>query len=102
MTGLLQAEEYDLVIRDGRAMDPEISLDAVRHVGIRKGRLQVGAHAVLIVFDPKAVRDRSTFAEANQSSTGFRYLLVQGTPVVSESKLLENTFPGQGLRAPAK
>ena len=88
MTGLLQAEEYDLAIRDGRAMDPEVSLDAVRHVGIRKGRLQVGAHADLILFDPKTVRDRSTFAEANQSSTGFRYILVQGMPVVSESKLL--------------
>lgn len=37
LAGLLQAEEYDLVIRGGRAMDPETGLDAVRHVGIRKG-----------------------------------------------------------------
>ena len=67
-----------------------------------KGRLKIGAHADLIVFDPKTVRDRSTFANAGQPSTGFRFVLVQGTPVVSEGKLLENTFPGQGLRAPVR
>ena len=81
---------------------PAQRLEARAPIMKRKGRLQVGAHADLIVFDPKTVRDRSTFAEANQSSTGFRYVLVQGTPIVSEGKLLENTFPGQGLRAPAK
>jgi N-acyl-D-aspartate/D-glutamate deacylase len=30
---------YDLVIRDGRVMDPESGLDAVRHVGIAEGRI---------------------------------------------------------------
>jgi N-acyl-D-aspartate/D-glutamate deacylase len=30
---------YDLVIRDGRVMDPESGLDAVRHVGITGGRI---------------------------------------------------------------
>ena len=37
LAGLLQAEEYDMVIRGGRAMDPETGLDAFRHIGIRKG-----------------------------------------------------------------
>lgn len=32
-------EEYDLVIRGGRVMDPESGLDAVRDVGIRKGAI---------------------------------------------------------------
>ena len=37
LASLLQAEEYDLVIQGGRAMDPETGLDAIRHIGIRKG-----------------------------------------------------------------
>ena len=31
-------EEFDLVVANGRVMDPESGLDAVRHVGIRGGR----------------------------------------------------------------
>jgi N-acyl-D-aspartate/D-glutamate deacylase len=33
------AETYDLVIADGRVMDPESGLDAVRNVGIRGGKI---------------------------------------------------------------
>jgi N-acyl-D-aspartate/D-glutamate deacylase len=35
----LQAQPFDLVIANGRAMDPETKLDAVRHIGIRNGRI---------------------------------------------------------------
>src|SRR5262245_45283098 len=31
---------YDLVIANGRVMDPESGLDAVRHVGIRAGKIE--------------------------------------------------------------
>ena len=31
---------YDLVIANGRVMDPESGLDAVRHVGIRGGTIE--------------------------------------------------------------
>jgi N-acyl-D-aspartate/D-glutamate deacylase len=31
---------FDLVIANGRVMDPESSLDAVRHVGVRGGRIE--------------------------------------------------------------
>ncbi|HEU4787405.1 MAG TPA: hypothetical protein VFS57_08360, partial [Gemmatimonadaceae bacterium] len=37
-TGTAQGR-YDLVIRNGRVMDPESGLDAVRNVGIRSGRI---------------------------------------------------------------
>src|SRR5688572_21550287 len=33
------ATEYDVVIAGGRVMDPDSGLDAVRHVGIRDGRV---------------------------------------------------------------
>jgi N-acyl-D-aspartate/D-glutamate deacylase len=36
----LHAQTYDLVIRNGRVIDPESRLDAVREVGIRHGRIE--------------------------------------------------------------
>jgi len=39
LPALLLAQPYDLVIANGRVMDPESSLDAVRHVAIRNGRI---------------------------------------------------------------
>ena len=35
----LGAQQYDLVIRNGRVIDPESGLDAVRHVAIRGGKI---------------------------------------------------------------
>ena len=35
----VSAQTYDLVINDGRVMDPETNFDAVRNVGIRNGRI---------------------------------------------------------------
>jgi N-acyl-D-aspartate/D-glutamate deacylase len=35
-----QPVTYDLVVGNGRVMDPESQLDAVRHVGIRGGRIE--------------------------------------------------------------
>ena len=36
-----QAEDYDLVILNGRVMDPESKLDAVRNVGVKGGKITV-------------------------------------------------------------
>jgi N-acyl-D-aspartate/D-glutamate deacylase len=35
----VQAKDYDLVILNGRVMDPESGLDAVRNVGIKDGKI---------------------------------------------------------------
>lgn len=35
------AETYDLVIRNGRVMDPETKLDGVRNLGVKDGRIAV-------------------------------------------------------------
>ena len=37
--GLAQAENYDVVILNGRVMDPETNFGAVRNVGILRARL---------------------------------------------------------------
>jgi N-acyl-D-aspartate/D-glutamate deacylase len=41
------AQTYDLVIANGRVMDPESGLDAIRHVGIRTGRIATVSAAPL-------------------------------------------------------
>jgi len=42
------AQDYDLVILNGRVMDPETKLDAVRNVGIKNGRIEAVTEKKLI------------------------------------------------------
>ena len=39
MSGPAAAEDYDLVILNGRVMDPQSGLDAVRNVGVKDGKI---------------------------------------------------------------
>ena len=66
------------------------------------GRLQEGAHADLVVFDPKTISDRSTYQHPMEPSVGVQYLLVGGTVVVDQGKLVPNTFPGRAITGPGK
>jgi len=63
----------------------------------QKGRLQEGADADVVVFDAATISDRSTFAKPMEPSVGVRYLLVGGTVVVDEGKIVPDVFPGRGL-----
>ena len=66
----------------------------------RKGRLQEGADADIVVFDAGTVTDRSTFEKPMEPSLGVRYLLVEGTVVVDEGKVVPDVFPGRALLGP--
>ena len=70
--------------------------------GRRKGRVQVGADADLVVFDPQAIADRSTFQKPSEPSVGVKYLVVGGTVLIDEGKLVPDLYPGQALRGPGK
>jgi len=61
----------------------------------KKGRIQVGAHADLAVFDAAKVQDKATYENPAQYSEGIPHVLVMGVPVVENSKLAEGVFPGQ-------
>jgi dihydroorotase len=64
----------------------------------RKGRLQRGADADIVVFDPSTVSDRATFAEPAQRSAGMRWVLVGGQVVISDGALQDGGRPGQPIR----
>ena len=67
-----------------------------------KGRVQVGADADITIFDPATVKDNATPAMGGLPSTGIPYVVVNGTIVVKDSKVLKDVFPGQPVRLPVK
>jgi N-acyl-D-aspartate/D-glutamate deacylase len=66
----------------------------------RKGRLQEGADADLVVFDPETIRDRSTFERPMEPSVGVHYLVVAGTLVIDDGKMVPEAYPGRALVGP--
>jgi N-acyl-D-aspartate/D-glutamate deacylase len=64
-----------------------------------KGRLQEGADADVVIFDPQTVSDRSTYEHPMEASVGVEYLLVGGVTLVDKGKLVEGVFPGKALLA---
>jgi N-acyl-D-aspartate/D-glutamate deacylase len=63
----------------------------------RKGRLQEGADADIIAFDPRTVADRSTYQSPREPSIGMRYVLVNGTVLIDGGKMAAGTFPGAAI-----
>jgi N-acyl-D-aspartate/D-glutamate deacylase len=76
---------------------PALRLERSTPQARKKGRIQVGADADVVVFDPQTFRDQSTFEKADVPSTGVRYLLVNGTLVVENGAIVSGVTPGQAL-----
>ena len=66
-----------------------------------KGRVQVGADADIVVFNPDTVTDNSTYEVGKGAlpSTGIPYVLVNGVVVVKDSTV-QKVFPGKPIRFP--
>jgi cytosine/adenosine deaminase-related metal-dependent hydrolase len=79
---------------------PAQMLERSTPVGRQKGRLQEGADADIVVFDPATISDRSTFQKPMEPSVGVRYLLVGGNAVVDDGKIEPDVFPGRALLGP--
>lgn len=63
----------------------------------KKGRLQEGADADIVVFDPNTIADRSTFEQPMEPSIGVHHLLVGGTVLIDDGKLVPNVYPGKAI-----
>ncbi len=64
----------------------------------KKGRMQEGMDADIVVFDPETIRDVGTYEKPNQPAEGVQTLLVNGELVIAEGKLLTDAAPGQPIR----
>jgi N-acyl-D-aspartate/D-glutamate deacylase len=65
----------------------------------RKGRLQPGCDADIVVFDPATVSDQATYSLSTRPSAGIRHVLVNGTLVVADSRIVTDVLPGRPVRA---
>jgi N-acyl-D-aspartate/D-glutamate deacylase len=66
------------------------------------GRLQEGCDADIVVFDAATIHDRATFQKPMEPSAGVHYLVVGGTVVVDDGKIVTEVFPGRALLGPGR
>ena len=82
----------------------QLSYVSAKHLGDmglesmqKRGRLQEGMLADIVVFDPETVTDNSTYEEGWKPTTGMAAVIVNGTVVVSDDQVLA-VYPGQPVR----
>jgi N-acyl-D-glutamate deacylase len=68
----------------------------------KKGRLQKGMDADILVFDPETISDVGTYEKPNQPAVGVQSLLVNGELVVDGGKLVLDAAPGRPIRRTAQ
>lgn len=90
-------EEHKLALED--AIRKFSALAAQRMRFADRGVLKAGMYADIVVFDPATIHDVATFDNPNQLSQGMEYVLVNGVPVVDQSKMT-GALPGKVLRGP--
>lgn len=81
---------------------PALMLERSTPDARHKGRLQEGADADIVVFDPRTINDRATFDQPMAPSIGVRELLVGGTVLIDEGKLVPDAYPGKGIAGTGK
>ena len=98
-------EKGTVTLMDGirkMSLMPAQMLERSTPVGRQKGRLQEGADADIVVFDAATIGDRATFQKPMEPSVGVRYMVVAGTVLIDEGKIVPNVFPGRALLGPGK
>jgi N-acyl-D-amino-acid deacylase len=59
--------------------------------------LRPGMKADIVIFDPEAIRDLSTFEDPHHFSTGVSDVIVNGVPVLRGGEMT-GALPGRTLR----
>ena len=68
----------------------------------KKGRVQVGADADIVIFDLNTVADNATYAEPAQTSNGIQHVIVNGVLLVENGTLDTSILPGKPIRNQVK
>ncbi len=76
---------------------PALRLETIAPQMARKGRIQPGADADLVLFDPETVIDTATFKGDLSFSTGILTVAVDGVVVVREGASVPNVYPGKPI-----
>src|SRR5690348_3722257 len=87
-----EGEPYDVVIANGRIMDPESGLDAVRNVGISGGKIEAISSSGLqgkVVFDAKGLVVAPGFIDLHEHGQEERNYEFQAHDGVTTSLELE-------------
>ena len=89
----LSAQQYDLVIRNGRVIDPETGLDAIRQLGISAGKIQtisaipLDGHAAIdatgLVVSPGFI----DLHQHGQDAENYRYKATDGVSTALEMEV---------------
>jgi N-acyl-D-aspartate/D-glutamate deacylase len=81
---------------------PAQVLERSTPAGRQKGRMQEGADADVVVFDPHTISDRATFEKPMETSVGVYDLIVAGTVLIDGGKLVADVYPGLPILGPGK
>lgn len=65
----------------------------------RKGRLQRGADADLVVFDPAVIADRATVEFPDRASVGFSMVVVEGRVALRDGEPDRTVLAGRAMRS---
>lgn len=66
----------------------------------KKGRLQVGMDADIVVFDPDTIQDWATYDRPNQTSVGMKDVFVNGVFIIRDGSIDAKALPGRPVRRP--
>jgi N-acyl-D-amino-acid deacylase len=65
----------------------------------KRGSLQPGYFADVVIFDPETIQDHATFEEPHQLATGVEHIFVNGTHVLKNGEHT-GAMPGRVVRGP--